>query len=176
MPPGHFTPVGPNRLGVVALATALLTACATGRGTSPDLPPYTFTIPVPADSALQMMRRVLEAEHVVLEPNAAERARTLRGSFVVRRGGLGEAEVFLTGRVEPAGDSVTMGTRMELDVSVRERRRTIVMAPADVRTGGARPDVTTVNPNDRETIDILTRIRDRLMNAGALRVNRDRGP
>ena len=154
---------------IAALAAVVVAACASSRGTSPDLPPYTFTLPVAADSAIRVVRGVLEAEHVRVEPDAVEGARTLRGSFVVRRGGLGEAEVFVTARVGDAGEAVS---HIELDVSVRERRRSIVMAPADVRTGGSRPEVTTVNPNDRETIGVLTRIRDRLMNAGAVRVGR----
>lgn len=155
-----------------ALAAVFAAACASSRGTSPDLPPYTFTLPVAADSATRVVRGVLEAEHVTVEPDAVEGARTLRGSFVVRRGGLGEAEVFVTARVGDTGDAGEAASQVELDVSVRERRRSIVMAPADVRTGGSRPEVTTVNPNDRETIGVLTRIRDRLMNAGGIRVNR----
>lgn len=155
----------------VTLAMAAIAGCASARGTSADLPPYVFTIAAAPDSAMQVVRGVLESERVAVEPDAVEGARTLRGSFVVRRGGLGETEVFVTGRVSAAGDTTGASSRIELDVSVRERRRSIVMAPADVRTGGSRPDVSTVNPNDRETIGVLTRIRDRLANAGAVRVS-----
>lgn len=163
---------GPSRHLWLALAVVVATGCASARGASPDLPPYAFTIAVPADSAMRLVRGVLEAEEVTVEADAVEGARMLQGSFVVRRGGLGEAEIFVTGRVGADGDAAEGSSRIELDVSVRERRRSIVVAPGDVRTGASRPEVTTVNPNDRDTIGVLTRIRDRLISAGAVRMSR----
>jgi hypothetical protein len=110
----------------------------------------------------------LAAERVSLEAAPVEGARTVRGSFVVRRGGVGEAEVFVTGRVSPAGAA---SSRLELDVTVRERRRSIVIGAPDTRAG-TRPEVTTVNPNDREILGVLTRVRERLVSAGAVRLGR----
>lgn len=165
-PPSIARPV------LALLAAVPFTTCVTTRGAPADLPPYTFTIPVPTDSAMRVLRVALEAEHVLVEPDAVAGARTLRGSFVVRQGGLGETEVFLTGRVSDDDDILPPAARIELEVSVRERRRPIVMAPADVRTGGTRPEMTTVNPNDKETIGVLVRIRDRLTSAGAVRAAR----
>jgi hypothetical protein len=135
---------------------------------SPDLPPYAFAVPASADSALSLLRSSLVAERVAVEASPVERARTVRGSFVVRRGGVGEAEVFVTGRVSEAGEE---SSRLELDVTVRERRRSVVIGAPDTRAG-TRPEVTTVNPNDRETLGVLARVRERLVSAGAVRLGR----
>jgi hypothetical protein len=153
---------------LLLLSSAVTGACASGGGVSPDLPPYAYSIPASADSALTLLRASLAAERVSVEAATVEGARTLRGSFVVRRGGVGEAEVFVTGRVSEAGDA---SSRLELDVTVRERRRSVVIGAPDARAG-SRPEVTTVNPNDRETLGVLSRVRDRLVNAGAVRLGR----
>lgn len=135
---------------------------------SADLPPYAYALAAAPDSAMALLRSSMAVEHVAVEPATVEGARTVRGSFVVRRGGMGESEVFLTGRVNGAGDG---SSRIELDATVRERRRAFMIGAADTRTA-TRPEVTTVNPNDRETLGILSRIRERLVGAGAVRLGR----
>lgn len=150
---------------------AVLMGCATTPAGSAGLPPYTLSVAASPDSALSLLRLALEAERLPVDGVGVEGAASLTSTFSVRRGGIGEAEIVISGRVraEPTPPHGGMSSILEINATARERRGMIAMSPEEARSPVAvRGNHHAINPNDREVLGILGRLLDRLSAGGAV--------
>lgn len=170
---------GRSLLTPLALATiAILVACLPSRGAPAELPPLRFATSLPPDSARALVLRALErAELPVDGAPVAAHVDVLASTFVVRRGGMGEAEIRLMLRLRPhdESDSTRAPTALlELDATARERGRMLTMSPEDARSPALSRTPHAINENDRETLGRIGRL-VRLLEEGGFTRRADSG-
>lgn len=93
-------------------------------------------------------------------------------TFVVRKGGMGEGEVRLSLRLsrDAEGDSLSSGVLLELDATIRDTRRMMLMSPEDARNPRLGREPHLVQDNDRDTLGRIRKLEDRLQQLGFAQV------
>ncbi|MEP7384672.1 MAG: hypothetical protein ABI910_23580 [Gemmatimonadota bacterium] len=149
----------------VALASA---ACATGGGPRFTPPPHRFLLGASVDSARTLLRAVLEREGLVVDGSQTADANVVASTFVVRRGGMGEGEVRVRLRLSPesAGDSTSASVVLLLDATIRDSKRMMLMSPDDARSPRMSREPHPIQDNDRETLQRISRLEERLRQMG----------
>ena len=108
-----------------------------------------------------MLRALDRAELSVDGAPVAAYNDVLSSTFVVRRGGMGEAEIRLMLRLRPEAESDSASvptTLLELDATARERGRMLTMSPEDARSPALSRTPHAINENDRETLGRIGRL------------------
>ncbi len=120
------------------------------------------------DSARTLVGAALSQEKLPLDGGALAGLDALSSTFVVRKGGMGEAEVRLAFRLSPdaATDARTSGVVLLLDAAIRDLRRTMLMSTEDARSPRMTREPHPVQDNDRETLARIRRLEDRLQLLG----------
>lgn len=135
---------------------AALPSCLSSRGAPADLPPFVLVAPLPVDSAQGIVLAALDAARLPVDgAPVTPPVRALTSTFIVRPGGIGEAEIRLMLRLrpDPSPDSARpSGTLLEVDATARERGRMLTMSPQDARSPSLSRTPHAINENDRETL------------------------
>ena len=170
--PPRLLPAGdgtrrPRRPSPRALALAIafgtsLASCLPSGSAPANLPPFLLVSPLPLDSARGIVLGALEqAELPVDGAPVAPHVHALSSTFVVRQGGMGEAEIRLMLRLRPDSppDSAhPPATLLEVDATARERGRMLTMSPEDARSPALSRTPHAINENDRETLARIGRL------------------
>lgn len=161
------------RHAAVAIALALsASACVTTRGAGSAAFPHRLLLDLPSNSAGSLVDNALRLEGLSADGGRSARGGPIATTFVVRRGGMGEAEVRISLHLsaDPSGDSATAGVVLVLDATIRDLKRMMVMSPEDARSPRMSRDPHPVQDNDRETLQRIRRLEDRLQQLGWTRV------
>ncbi|MBK8057791.1 MAG: hypothetical protein IPK33_07930 [Gemmatimonadetes bacterium] len=150
------------------LALAATVGCATSRPRL-QLPPYTLMSATTLDSARSLVREALDSARMTVDGAPAADADVVTSTFVVRRGGMGEAEIRLRVRLqrEPADDA-RAGIVLVVDATARDRNRMLTMSPEEMRSPRMSRDPHPINENDRESLQRIARLLDLLKQRGFL--------
>ncbi len=147
-------------------------ACATaGRVYSSPLP-HRFLTALPLDSARALVGEAITREGLPRDGSPDVTSNTIVSTFVVRKGGMGEGEVRLSLRLsrDAAGDSLSSGVLLELDATIRDTRRMMLMSPEDARNPRLGREPHPVQENDRDTLGRIRKLEDRLQQLGFAQV------
>jgi hypothetical protein len=134
--------------------------------------PHRLLRDLPTDSAASLVDSALRLEELAADGGRSARTGPISTTFVVRRGGMGEAEVRLTLHLsaDPSSDSATAGVVLVLDAAIRDIKRMMVMSTEDARSPRMSRETHPVQDNDRETLQRIRRLEDRLRQLGWTRV------
>ncbi len=162
------TTVRTRRVAAVLLLAASLPACATAGRVHASPLPHRFITTVPIDSAQALVGEALTREGLPRDGSPDATTTPITSTFVVRKGGMGEGEVRLTMRLsrDAVGDSLEPGVLLELDATIRDMRRMMLMSPEDARNPRLGREPHPVQDNDRETIARIRKLEDRLQQLG----------
>lgn len=156
--------------GTLLLMTSF-DACASAGTRRPSPLPHRFLIGVGVDSARALARAALTDEHLAVDGSSASGNNAMTSTFVVRRGGMGEAEVRLELRLstDSPSDPPAGGVMLDLDATIRDLRRMMLMSPEDARSPRMSREPHPVQDNDRETLGRIRKLEDRLQQLGFVR-------
>lgn len=157
-----------RRAGVAHVAAiAFAGACATG---APRVapPPHTLTANAPLDRARLLVRAALDSAGIALDGNPPADADVVTGTFVVRRGGMGEAEIRVRLRLTNDGGSAAgEGVVLAVDATARDRHRAIaMMTPEEARSPRMSNVPHPIQSNDRDALQRIGRLLDQLRQSG----------
>lgn len=160
-----------RRFAGAAVCVASLGACASAGAVRPTPLPHRFLIPVGVDSARSLAGEALTQEQLPIDGSRGAGSGQLTSTFLVRRGGMGEAEVRLTLRLstDTPSDPPEGGVILDLDATIRDLRRMVLMSPEDARSPRMTREPHPVQDNDRETLGRIRKLEDRLQQLGFVR-------
>ncbi|MBK6489891.1 MAG: hypothetical protein IPF98_24225 [Gemmatimonadetes bacterium] len=129
-------------------------------------------IPVPVDSARQVVLAALQHEALVVDGTPASDRSEFVTTFLVRRGGMGETEIRLRLQLSPdAAETIEgAGTTLRVEGSARDVARRMLMSPEDARAPRLSREPHPIQDNDRESLQRIARLLDRLQQLGWTRI------
>lgn len=149
------------------LLILILDACASAGMRSPSPPPYLLVTSVPVDSARTTVLSALQHEALAVEGRPATDRNVLVTTFLVRRGGMGEAEIRLRLQLRPdAAAAPEGGTTLHLEGTARDVARRLLMSPEDARSPRLSREPHPIQGNDRDSLQRIARLLDRLHQLG----------
>jgi len=131
------------------------------------MPPHVLTVPLGPAAAQAALIDALSAEGLVPDGGAGADGGSLTTTFVVRKGGMGEAEIRLQLRLTSDGiPGSEGGMLLRIEATARDRNRMITMSAEEARSPRLSREPHPINEHDRETLGRIARLVDRLSRAG----------
>jgi hypothetical protein len=149
---------------ILALAAS---DCASLRAPTEDIPPLAMMVDASADSAMQLLVAALGSARLALDNGGRPFAGSMTTTYVVRNGGIGEAEVELRFRVEPESGASPGGETAVVHIHGVLRERPRRFGVGDPRDAQLRRDPQPIRGEDSEAMAPIRRIVRYLREAGA---------